>query len=513
MKKIFVLMLFIFGILLTSCQKDELLISPNSTSYINMDPSTKRSCGYKKHMEKLMKDPSYKSRHEKKLRVINEIVGLRATISEPIILPIAVHFQGVTNPDIECLRTLAQNQVDVLNKDYGGKNNDVYKWNDNALSTFPGVNNGEAQFKFCLASKNHPSGFGLVDGDLAVTVNKTTGDSNDQWAGYINIFVQPNTGVLGYSPLGGAGNGDGVVIDSKAFGTGQGCGSISPNAPFNLGRTLTHELGHYLLLDHIWGAGCGVDDEVSDTPDAEQEYYGCPDLGSSSCGSSDMFMNYMDYVNDECMFMFSAGQITRTTNYITTSLQNIVNKAESVCENGNPPTEPTCSDGIQNGKETGIDCGGPECLPCQTDSTDCEFTTIGLNITLDDWGGDVSWDLIDETGAILYSGDEYPDFQAGEVFKDTFCLVNGCYTLIVNDLFEDGLCCEYGEGGFEIVDENGEFIIGSDGFYGAYEIIDFCVGDEFGESKLKVKKQSKAKKIASKVAKAKIAKQAKMVKR
>lgn len=143
------------------------------------------------------------------------------------------------------------------------------------------MQNGEACLRFCIADKNHPAGFGLNNGDPAITLNKISGDTNAQWIGYLNIFVIPNTGTLGYSPLGGEGNGDGIVIDATAFGTGNGCGSIKADAPFNLGRTLTHELGHYFLLDHIWGygengTGCQVDDSVADTPNQESDYGGVP---------------------------------------------------------------------------------------------------------------------------------------------------------------------------------------------------------------------------------------------
>ena len=99
----------------------------------------------------------------------------------------------------------------------------------------------------------------MNDGDAAVTINQTNGDRANSWSGYINIFVNDADGNLGYSPLGGSGNGDGVVINRDAFGAGNGCTGVSPQSPYDLGRTLTHELGHYLNLDHIWGGGCNQD--------------------------------------------------------------------------------------------------------------------------------------------------------------------------------------------------------------------------------------------------------------
>jgi hypothetical protein len=82
-------------------------------------------------------------------------------------------------------------------------------------------------------------------------------------------------------------------------------------APFNLGRTTTHEVGHWLNLIHIWGDGpCGVDDLIADTPDSDDANHGC-DIGHVSCGSVDMVQNYMDYSDDVCMNLFTQGQKER----------------------------------------------------------------------------------------------------------------------------------------------------------------------------------------------------------
>src|SRR6185503_7844831 len=96
---------------------------------------------------------------------------------------------------------------------------------------------------------------------------------------------------------------DGVVIDDNAFGS---TGTVQ--APYNKGRTATHEVGHWLNLRHIWGdANCG-DDFVNDTPTQQTSNVGCPNYPHVTCGNGtngDMFVNYMDYVNDACMAMFS----------------------------------------------------------------------------------------------------------------------------------------------------------------------------------------------------------------
>jgi len=135
----------------------------------------------------------------------------------------------------------------------------------------------------------------------------------DAWpAGqYLNIWVcNIGNGILGYATFpGGNAAVDGVVLDYSCTGTGG-----STLAPFNLGRTATHEVGHWLNLRHIWGdANCGSD-FVTDTPVHATSNYNChthPKQTSCSGGGAEMFMNYMDYVDDNCMQMFTTGQKVR----------------------------------------------------------------------------------------------------------------------------------------------------------------------------------------------------------
>lgn len=373
MKNALLLCTALLGMLfLNACNKDVDLKQSLQEQQNEVELALRRSCGTDAHMDRLLLDADYRKKHEDKFLRLTKMADERsAQCNTPTVLPVAIHFQGVTNPDPVCLRALAQTQVDIINNDFGGTNADITNWTQSASSSFPGIDFGEACLKFCLASKNHPNGFNLNNGDPAVTINQTTGDFSSAWSGYLNIFVQFGTGVLGYSPLGGNGNGDGVVIEATAFSTGNGCGNIAPSAPYDLGRTLTHELGHYLLLDHIWGGngGCNDDDGVSDTPVSTEPYYGCPNVGASSCSSTDLHMDYMDYTNDACMYIFTDGQAVRMENYVASSLQNLVNNAANVCDEGTEPPTPTCNDGIQNGQETGVDCGGPDCQPCEVAPT------------------------------------------------------------------------------------------------------------------------------------------------
>lgn len=226
-------------------------------------------------------------------------------------------------------------QINILNKDFNGLNADT--------NLIPAVFKpllGKFQINFCLAVVN-PTGGVLAEPGIdrinrqakgwnnlpySQTYMNNTVKPNSIWDPnrYFNIWVVPlsNT-LLGYAtfpnpsgtglsglpaPYGNA-TSDGVVILTSAFGsigTAQG-------GPYNKGRTTTHEVGHWLGLRHIWGdANCG-NDFCGDTPPAQSSNYGCPNfplrLGVCSGNTTgEMTMNYMDYTNDACMYMFTNDQ-------------------------------------------------------------------------------------------------------------------------------------------------------------------------------------------------------------
>ena len=176
------------------------------------------------------------------------------------------------------------------------------------------------RIEFCLA-KVDPKGLatnGIVRKSTGITmfglddrIKYSSKGGDDAWASdkYLNIWVGNLAGsVAGYSSApGGPADRDGVVVMTNAFGTKGG-------APYNKGNTLVHEVGHWMGLRHIWGdAACG-DDLVDDTPRQRTANRGCPSGIKLSCdnsGNGDMYMNYMDLANDDCMLMFTIGQMNR----------------------------------------------------------------------------------------------------------------------------------------------------------------------------------------------------------
>ncbi|NAZ75725.1 zinc metalloprotease [Kineococcus sp. T13] len=234
-------------------------------------------------------------------------------------IPVVVHVVWNT-PDQNVSDAQIDGQLDVLNQDFRAANPD--------LAGVPGVFAplvGDAQVEFFLATTD-PSGnptTGITRQQTTVTgfthddaVKSGASGGTDAWPAdhYLNLWVAPLADqLLGYAQFpGGAAATDGVVVAHSAFGN-----TGTALAPFDLGRTATHEIGHWLNLYHIWGddgTGCGGTDEVDDTPNQGGFNVGAPTFPKPSCGNTpngDLFMNYMDYVDDRAMFMFTAGQVDR----------------------------------------------------------------------------------------------------------------------------------------------------------------------------------------------------------
>jgi Pregnancy-associated plasma protein-A len=282
----------------------------------------RRQCGTQQAHERLSEMyPAFRARQNRIEQEIRRSIqtGLALRVMQELItIPVVVHV--VYRTDAENISDAqVKSQIDALNRDYRIRNTDRNKvpaaWK--GLTTDPKI-------EFALATKD-PAG----KPTSGITRTKTTRDSfgtgdtvkskasggSPGWPSnkYLNLWVCTlGGGLLGYAQFpGGPARTDGVVILNTAFGT-----KGTATAPFNLGRTATHEVGHWLNLHHIWGDrnDCGGTDFVTDTPNAQLPNYGKPTFPHVSCNNGpngDMFVNYMDYVDDAVMVMFTAGQVAR----------------------------------------------------------------------------------------------------------------------------------------------------------------------------------------------------------
>ena len=300
--------------------------------YICIPARAQRTCGTDSVHVHLMGLPGYEAAFRARVDAVNAAAENRTECANPLIIPVAAHFQNTGIP-VACATDMALSQIATLNADFAATNTDIATWNALQPSVWPTISNAESCIQFCLATLDHPAGFGLQDGDYAVTVDATTGDFDAAWSGYLNFFVRTiGGGVLGYSPLGGTGNGDGVTVDPAYFGS-VSCGGNTVTAPYNLGRTMTHEVGHYFLLEHPWGnGGCGSTDFVADTPVTDNPQFGCPSGSVVTCTAPILWPSYMDYCDDACLFMFSAGQIARMETYAEQNLNNLLTHAVTACQ-------------------------------------------------------------------------------------------------------------------------------------------------------------------------------------
>jgi hypothetical protein len=234
-------------------------------------------------------------------------------------VPVVVHV--VTSPGSEDVSDAqVRSQIGVLNNDFRSRNADI----SSVPRPFSALA-ADARIQFELATldpRGTPtSGITRTATTVAAftdddAVKSSTSGGADAWATdvYLNIWVcRLAGGLLGYAQFpGGPPATDGAVINYTAFGA-----IGTARAPFNLGRTATHEIGHWFNLRHIWGddgTGCNGSDFVADTPNQGGPNYGTPTFPTVSCMNGpdgDMFMNYMDYVDDDAMTMFTAGQVIR----------------------------------------------------------------------------------------------------------------------------------------------------------------------------------------------------------
>lgn len=317
---------FFIIVSLWGCNKQENSVAVTDHIQDNHSPidgaARKRNCvSHELLQEQLKADPGL-ARRMRDIELLTEKVirnpaAYRLLADGSIEIPVHVNVlyrtaaENISNAQI-------QSQIDVLNEDYGGTNADKSL----VPTLFNSVFAGNTRIRFTWDAAT-----GLTRRSTTKTSWRTNDDMKKSSKGGIDP-TSPATklnmwactlgnSLLGYAQFpGGAPSTDGVVILNTAFGrTGTAA------APFNRGRTATHEVGHWLNLRHIWGdANCGSD-QVGDTPPHRTANYGCPGVLNVTCTSNattnpngftrEMTMNYMDYTDDACMYMFTSGQSAR----------------------------------------------------------------------------------------------------------------------------------------------------------------------------------------------------------
>lgn len=344
-------------------------------------------CGTDIYMSNLFdKYPSYKIAREKVDFQINDWI-----INNPnngpkniITIPVVVHVVWNTNAE-NISDAQIFSQIDVLNDDFRRTNSDA----SNTPAVWQSVA-ADCEIDFCLATvdPNGNSTTGITRTQTAQTsfsinndgVKSASSGGINPWNqdDYLNIWVcDLSGGILGYAtpPSNFNNPNDGVVIGYRYFGT---TGVVQ--SPYNKGRTATHEVGHWLNLDHIWGDSYCGNDQVNDTPKQQESNYGNPNFphNPNSCNTSnasgDMFMNYMDYTNDGAMNMFTDGQKSRMIAAINQYRQDLLN--HNLCSGGTNPTSWNCINGscVDPGDGTGTYASFNTCF------SDCECSGTTASI-------------------------------------------------------------------------------------------------------------------------------------
>ncbi|MDI9257128.1 zinc metalloprotease [Flavobacterium sedimenticola] len=288
--------------MLFSCQEDEK--ANQSEARI-----TKRNCvSYEVLERQLQENPELAIKMNQIESFTENAIANGRLVNGKIVIPVVVNVLYKTAAENISLAQI-QSQIDVLNADFNAQNADY----NQVPTLFSGVKaNVGISFELdqVIRKSTTKTSWGTRD---AMKKAKQGGIDPTSPSTKLNLWVCTiGGGILGYAQFpGGSAATDGVVIDSRYFGV---YSNSSPSYPYNLGRTATHEVGHWMNLRHIWGDTTCGNDFVADTPLHNTANYGVPTYPHySTCSGTpvEMTMNYMDYTDDRGMYMFTAGQKAR----------------------------------------------------------------------------------------------------------------------------------------------------------------------------------------------------------
>jgi hypothetical protein len=289
-------------LMLFSCQNDQTDLTNEQTN-----ATSQRKCASHDVLEaQLIADPSLAIRMNQIEAFTKNALLTKRLVNGKVVIPVVVNVLYKTAAE-NISDAQIQSQIDILNQDYTATNPDF----SNTPAEFASVA-ANVGITFELVTINRKAttktSWGTRD---AMKKSKQGGINPTSPSTTLNLWACTiGGGILGYAQFpGGSSATDGVVIDSKYIGL-----SGTANSPYNLGRTATHEVGHWMNLRHIWGdASCG-NDLVADTPVAKTSNFGVPVYPYvSTClpAHNEMTMNYMDYTDDRGMYMFTNGQKSR----------------------------------------------------------------------------------------------------------------------------------------------------------------------------------------------------------
>ncbi len=342
-------------------------------------------CGFEARlMEDLAAYPALQQDREALESTLAKWMATNVQPRDMITIPVVIHIVWRTEVG-NISDAQIQSQLDVLNQDYRKRNKEQAKLIPKEFQHLA----ADVGIEFCLANIDpvgNPTN-GITKTSTSIEnigiyndIYYTSRGGQDAWdtKRYLNIWVcELPKGLLGIgtTPMSALPEEDGIVIDYRYLGT---IGTAKNSKPNHLGRTLTHEIGHYFNLLHPWGLmtdDCDEDDKIADTPFQTGPYFGCPSQQSYACNTQSLTSQFMDFSDDACMALFTEGQKARMLASLYTARQGLISNSPCFSKKSN--------------------------LKLQLDLTPNPATNF-VNINVNNFVNNLSVTIVNSLGQILY---------------------------------------------------------------------------------------------------------------